>query len=115
MIRARGNTKRGGINMSNVKMPRVKQDLQTEAAVNNTVTEEFVKKETSKKNPKGVIFNCNLLNVRETPSTTGVVKCTIEKGTKVTIDEPKSTDTFYCITTETGITGFCMRQFIKVY
>lgn len=58
--------------------------------------------------------NCKLLNVREAPDAESEVITVLHKGSEVMIDANLSTDEFYSVCTETGVEGFCMRQFIEV-
>ena len=53
------------------------------------------------------------LNVRVSPSTTALVVCVLESGSKVSITDD-SDPNFYKVYTETGAYGFCMKQFITV-
>ena len=62
----------------------------------------------------GMVFNCIKLNVRKKPTKAGDVLCIIEAGTEVIIDTEKSTNTWYYVTTPSGIEGYCMKQFIEV-
>ena len=57
--------------------------------------------------------NCAKLNVRVSPSTTALVVCVLESGSKVSITDDSDPD-FYKVYTETGAYGFCMKQFITV-
>ena len=62
----------------------------------------------------GVVSNCKKLNVREAPSkesdSLGVIAC----GTEVMITPSTSTEEFYSVCTESGIEGFCVKQFINL-
>lgn len=60
----------------------------------------------------GVVSACRLLNVRKNPKANGEVLCTIPVKAKVTINPSKSTAGWYKVTTEAGVDGFCMKQFI---
>ena len=57
--------------------------------------------------------NCSKLNVRVSPSTTALVVCVLDGGSKVSITDDSDPD-FYKVYTETGAYGFCMKQFITV-
>ena len=57
--------------------------------------------------------NCAKLNVRVSPSTTALVVCVLDGGSKVSIIDDSDPD-FYKVYTETGAYGFCMKQFITV-
>lgn len=60
------------------------------------------------------IVTCALLNVREAPDVNTAVVTTIHKGHKLMVNENASTADFYSVCTETGVDGYCMKQFIAV-
>lgn len=60
------------------------------------------------------LVNCKMLNVREAPTIESEVLTILHKDSEVMIDPSMSTDEFYSVCTETGIEGFCMRDFIEV-
>lgn len=60
------------------------------------------------------VVTCALLNVRESPDADADVTTTIHKGHKLMVDVNASTDDFYSVCTETGVEGYCMKQFIEV-
>lgn len=62
----------------------------------------------------GYVTDCVKLNVRETASKDSSVLCEIILNSKVIVDEENSTDDFYKVTTETGVEGYCMKQYINV-
>lgn len=64
--------------------------------------------------PIGIVVDCQLLNVRKTPSPTGEVVCTIKRGEQVAIDIFESTEEFYKIYAEIGAEGYCMKQYIEI-
>lgn len=77
----------------------------------------FVEEASVEDTPKsvvGVVFDCSKLNVRKYPYTHADVRCVIKAGDKVTIDEEGSTELFYKVRTESGVDGYCMRQYIAV-
>ena len=81
------------------------------------IVEEFIPEpepEVIAEPVEGVVINCASLYVRSEPTVDseplGVIKCDI----KVRIYESESTDDFYSVCTETGLTGFCMKNFISV-
>lgn len=63
---------------------------------------------------EGVVTNCMRLRVREKPDRNAAMICAIETLTKVVIDEDESTDEWYKVYLENGITGYCMKKFITV-
>lgn len=71
--------------------------------------------EPVRKEPKiGTVVDCTSLNVREKPSVTADVVCTITNGVTVEVDETESTTEFYKICTEIGEEGFCMKKYIRI-
>lgn len=62
---------------------------------------------------KGVVFNCERLNVRSGPSPDANVSIVINKGDEVEINN--STEDFYHIQIRSkNISGWCMKQFIAL-
>lgn len=82
------------------------------------VTEETVETEESVKTMmSGIVVNCEKLNLRKSPlkdSDGANVITTLLAGTAVVINESDSTPNFYKVTTENGLEGYCMKQFIKL-
>lgn len=75
--------------------------------------EEAPKKETK----VGIVANCEKLNLRRSPlkdSDGANVITELLPGVAVVIDEDESTPNFYKVTTETGLDGYCMKQFIEL-
>lgn len=80
------------------------------------VTEAVV---TENKKPtgitKGIVVDCEKLNIRKAPKKDSEVPVAIiDKGSKVTIDEDKSTDDWYRVKTEKNVWGFCMKKYVKI-
>lgn len=71
---------------------------------NNTVTH------TTK---LGTVFNCDRLNVRARPDALSEVVSILEAGSEVIINEKKSSNEFYNVSTSAGIEGFCMSRYIS--
>ena len=74
--------------------------------------------EAPKKESKvGIVANCEKLNLRRSPlkdSDGANIITELLSGVAVVIDEDESTPNFYKVTTETGLEGYCMRQFIEL-
>ena len=62
----------------------------------------------------GIVVDCDRLRMRESPSPYAEVICTIERGSKLTINEDESTASFYKVCAEIGAEGYCMKQFVKI-
>lgn len=63
---------------------------------------------------EGVVSGCDQLYVRAEASTKSEALGIIKRDDVLTIYEEESTDDFYSICTETGLTGFCMKKFISI-
>lgn len=81
-------------------------------------TEEPTAEEAPKKESKvGIVHNCAKLNLRRSPLKDDDGKNIVSvlvADTAVIIDDEKSTDEFYKVTTEDGLEGYCMKQFIRL-
>lgn len=96
--------------------------MEKENITEKTTEEQTPHKKTTAKKPKieksaelkGVVVNCQKLNVRNAARNTAKVIGTISCNTAVVIDMEKSSDTFYKIRTEKGLEGFCMRSYIQL-
>lgn len=62
----------------------------------------------------GVVTDCVKLNVRETPDPDGTILTVIPALSTVTVDLDASTDTFCKVRTESGVDGYCMKQYIHL-
>ena len=62
----------------------------------------------------GVVTNCVKLNVRVIPQQYGKIRQVINESSKVQIDEKESTDEYYKVYTESGIEGYCKKEFITI-
>lgn len=62
----------------------------------------------------GVVANCVKLNVRVIPEQYGKIRCVLNESSKVQIDEKESTDEYYKVYTESGIEGYCKKEFITI-
>lgn len=60
------------------------------------------------------VVECDQLYVRSEASTDSESLGIIKRDSVVRIYESESTDDFYSVCTETGLTGFCMKKFISV-
>ena len=62
----------------------------------------------------GLVSDCANLRVRKKPNDGAEVLGTIPVNTEVMIYEDQSTNDFYKVYTDSGLEGFCMKQFIVV-
>lgn len=58
--------------------------------------------------------NAKLLNVRAEANVEAEVLGVIKENSEVMIELEESTDEFYSICTESGLYGFCMKEFIGI-
>lgn len=74
----------------------------------DSLTEEMI-------NVQGVVSNCAKLNVRrEAQKRTDNVLCVISAGDVLAIDEKRSTNAWFYVTTVDGVSGYCMKEFVTV-
>lgn len=76
--------------------------------------EETEQVESASEPLRGVVVNCDRLNVRASADPESEVLCTINALDEVLIDESGTTYEFYNVYTETGVEGYCMKKFIAV-
>ena len=97
------------------------EDLETEETAIVMVTDatedeeaEDVEKESEEADAifVGTVINCGKLNLREKPSLQGKVICVLNKGTELMVDRAESTDKWYRVYLESGLSGFCMKDYI---
>ena len=62
----------------------------------------------------GTVVNCIKLNVRSAPDMTESVLTIIPVSSKIQVDMAVYLDDWYKVYTETGVEGFCMKQYIEV-
>lgn len=72
------------------------------------------KKDTAPNKKVGVVSNCRSLRVRKTPNKNSDVLTYISEGTKVEIDDTKTSEEFYEIRVSDDVVGYCMRNFITI-
>jgi len=84
------------------------ETVEEEIAVENTT--ESVEPSTV----LGVVTECVKLRVRSTPEIADNVLAEIILASEVLVDLKESTDEFYKITTEAGVEGYCMKQYINI-
>lgn len=66
-------------------------------------------------NIQGVVSNCTKLNVRrEAQKRADNVLCVISAGDMLLIDEKRSTNAWFYVTTTDGVSGYCMKEFVTV-
>ena len=88
--------------------------MEDEVVMEEPKTTPVVEPEVVKEPTLGTVVDCDKLRVRKQPNAMADVLCEIKDGSEVMIDEEESTDNFYKVCTETGVEGFCMKQFIDI-
>lgn len=109
-----------------VKQENIKEEVVETFESEQVPTEESVEQETVKEVSetiedesthievqtfKGIVFNCERLNIRKGPDKKEDVLCIVNKGSKLTIHD-KGTSDWFNVTTEDGVEGFCMKKFV---
>lgn len=61
----------------------------------------------------GIVSNCEVLNIRAQPNKDAKVIAVISVGSKVKVD-PVELDGWYSIWLESGVNGFCMKDYITI-
>jgi hypothetical protein len=54
------------------------------------------------------------LNIRAKPYAEAMIVCALPSGTEVIVDGDASTDDFYSVYTEAGVSGYCMKQYVTI-
>lgn len=63
---------------------------------------------------RGIVTDCEILNVRSEAKLTSTPVTTIKAGEQVMIDMDLSNDEFYKVYTAAGAEGYCKKEYIKV-
>ena len=85
---------------------------ETAEAVVEEEVEETVEP-VAKPVPTTGVVDCAKLNIRKTPAKYAEVLCVVDKDTVLSIDNDKSTNDWYAVSTG-KVSGFCMKQFVKI-
>jgi len=62
----------------------------------------------------GFVDNCDRLNVRTQPDKNSQVLTIIIRNMAVQVNLEESTDLFYKVKTQSGLTGFCVKEYITI-
>ena len=100
-------------------LPETQETIEEVVGQDPNVGQDETPKTSAPTQPKqlnltGMVIKCAVLNVRKEPSTSSEVITTIKRGDIVEINETESTDEFYKVITNSDVSGFCMKDFIKV-
>ena len=74
---------------------------------------ENVDVQTNKVEIIGFVSNCSKLNIRKESNVDSEVLCVVDSGSKLQINLVDSTHGWFSVCTETGIEGFCMKEYVK--
>lgn len=69
---------------------------------------------TEPKPHKAIVCNCKKLNVRENPEPKANVIMIINEDDEVTVYTDGSVGNYYSIRTESGIEGYCVKDYLKM-
>ena len=62
----------------------------------------------------GIVTNCKKLNLRTKPSKAAPVIYEMPADSKLTIDFDRSIHGWLCVHTESGLEGFCMKEYVSI-
>lgn len=62
----------------------------------------------------GRVVECAKLNVREKPLPNAAILGVLIVGSLVVIDEEESTTNFYKVCTESGLEGYCAKEYVRI-
>ena len=84
--------------------------------VEEEVTEEVTKEATKEADSTvvGYVSGCLKLNIREEGYLGANVVCVVPEKTALLIEVAESNDEWYKVYTETGMEGFCMKQYVTL-
>ena len=84
--------------------------------VEKEVTEEVTKEATKEADSTvvGYVSGCLKLNIREEGYLGANVVCVVPEKTALLIEVAESNDKWYKVYTETGMEGFCMKQYVTL-
>ena len=97
------------------------EETKSLADVTEEVEEEIAKVNESKEATKeadstvvGYVSGCLKLNIREEGYLGANVICVVPEKTALLIEVAESNDEWYKVYTETGMEGFCMKQYVTL-
>ena len=84
--------------------------------VEEELTEEVTKEATKEADSTvvGYVSGCLKLNIREEGYLGANVVCVVPEKTALLIEVAESNDEWYKVYTETGMEGFCMKQYVTL-
>lgn len=100
-----------------VETTEIVKSEQTEAPSEETMASEIkpsIKPKEEKKKLMGVVTDCLKLNIRSKPEADAKILVEVSVLSELEIDRTKSTDKWYKVITESGVSGFCMKKFVAI-
>lgn len=94
------------------EIAEVNEPEEVEAEVTEEVTKEATKEADS--TVVGYVSGCLKLNIREEGYLGANVVCVVPEKTALLIEVAESNDEWYKVYTETGMEGFCMKQYVTL-
>lgn len=94
------------------EIAKVNESEEVEEEVNEEVTKEATKEADS--TVVGYVSGCLKLNIREEGYLGANVVCVVPEKTALLIEVAESNDEWYKVYTETGMEGFCMKQYVTL-
>lgn len=62
----------------------------------------------------GIVTDCQVLNIRTTPSGDAGIPCTVHALSELMINLAESTEEFYKVCTAAGVEGFCTKKYVAI-
>lgn len=97
--------------MAKKKVNKVEEVMVEETVIENVEPEAVVEE---KPEVIGIVSNCTQLNVRKKATKSADAVCVVNKGAELVIDESKSNNKWFKVTTKDGKEGFCMKDYVTV-
>ena len=104
-----------GYNEETKSLADVTEEVEEEIAEVNE-SEEVTKEATKEADSTvvGYVSGCLKLNIREEGYLGANVVCVVPEKTALLIEVAESNDEWYKVYTETGMEGFCMKQYVTL-
>jgi len=87
---------------------------QIEETVEGVEEVEEVSLEDAVETVIGIVSDCKKLNVRKLPSPDADKVTVVEEGTPLMLDLDNSTGNYYKVYTESGVEGYCLKEYVAV-
>ena len=127
MIHAHGGVKQKEVTMSknhkgnrantpvmDEAIPKEVSEVLEEVNSNEEMTETSEKVLEEPTTVTGLVTNCVRLNIRRKTNINSEIVGGVKAGDKLTINLNQSTEDWLSVTTEDGVKGFCMKQYVNI-